>query len=85
VESAEEITSAVVQGILQGESVPKIAERFRNVAEMDYKASIRDARTSVTSAQNAGRIEAIHRAENMGIRMLKQWLATLDDRTKTRT
>jgi hypothetical protein len=78
----QKITSAVVQGILQGESVPKIAERFRNVAEMDYKASIRDARTSVTSAQNAGRIEAMHRAENMGIRMLKQWLATLDDRTR---
>lgn len=78
----QKITSAVVQGILQGESIPKIAERFRGVAEMDYKASIRDARTSITSAQNAGRIEGMHRAENMGIKMLKQWLATIDDRTR---
>lgn len=78
----QKITSAVIQGIIQGESIPKIAERFRNVAEMDYKASIRDARTSITSAQNAGRIEAMHRAENMGIKMLKQWLATIDDRTR---
>lgn len=78
----ENVTSAVLQGILQGESIPKIAERMRNVAYMDYKASIRDARTSITSAQNAGRIEGMHRAEDLGIKMMKQWLATIDDRTR---
>lgn len=78
----QKITSAITQGIVQGESIPKIAKRLRNVAEMDYKASIRDARTSITSAQNAGRIEGMHRAEDMGIKMLKQWLATIDDRTR---
>lgn len=78
----QKITSAITQGIVQGESIPKIAKRFRSVAEMDYKASIRDARTSITSAQNAGRVEAMHRAEDMGIKMLKQWLATIDDRTR---
>lgn len=78
----QKITSAITQGIVQGESIPNIAKRFRSVAEMDYKASIRDARTSITSAQNAGRVEAMHRAEDMGIKMLKQWLATIDDRTR---
>lgn len=78
----QKITSAVTQGIVQGESTPKIAKRLRNVAEMDYKASIRDARTSVTSAQNAGRIRAMKRAESMGINLLKEWLATIDDRTR---
>lgn len=78
----QKITSAVTQGIVQGESTPKIAKRLRSVAEMDYKASIRDARTSVTSAQNAGRIRAMKRAESMGINLLKEWLATIDDRTR---
>lgn len=78
----QKITSAITQGIVQGESTPKIAKRLRNVAEMDYKASIRDARTSVTSAQNAGRIRAMKRAESMGINLLKEWLATIDDRTR---
>lgn len=78
----EKVTSAVLQGILQGESIPKIASRMRDVAYMDYKSSIRDARTSITSAQNAGRIEAMHRAEDLGIKMMKQWLATIDDRTR---
>lgn len=78
----QRITSAITQGILQGESIPKIAKRLRNAGYMEYKASIRDARTSVTSAQNAGRIEAMHRAEDLGIKMMKQWLATIDDRTR---
>lgn len=78
----EKVTSAVLQGILQGESIPKIAQRMRDVAYMDYKSSLRDARTSITCAQNAGRIEAYHRAEDLGINMKKQWLATIDDRTR---
>lgn len=78
----QNITSAITQGILQGESIPKIAERLRNAGYMEYKASIRDARTSVTCAQNAGRIEAMHRAEDLGIHQKKQWLATIDDRTR---
>jgi SPP1 gp7 family putative phage head morphogenesis protein len=78
----EKVTSAVLQGIIQGESIPKIAKRMRDVAYMDYKSSIRDARTSITSAQNAGRIEAMHRAEGLGIHQKKQWLATIDDRTR---
>lgn len=78
----QHITSAITQGILQGESIPKIAERMRNAGYMEYKASIRDARTSITSAQNSGRIEAMHRAKDLGISMKKQWLATIDDRTR---
>lgn len=78
----QKITSAITQGILQGESIPKIARRMRDAGYMEYKASIRDARTSITSAQNAGRIEAMHRAEDLGIKMMKQWLATIDDRTR---
>ena len=78
----QHITSAITQGILQGESIPKIAKRMREAGYMEYKASIRDARTSITSAQNSGRIEAYRRAENMGIKMQKQWLATIDDRTR---
>lgn len=78
----QKIQSSVMQGILQGESIPKIARRMREVTDMDYKASIRNARTSITSAQNGGRMDAYHRAEDMGIHQKKQWLATLDDRTR---
>lgn len=76
------VVSAVTQGVLQGESLDKVARRIRSVADMDCRASMRTARTAMTSAQNAGRVDAYRRAGGMGIRVRKQWLATLDGRTR---
>lgn len=76
------IASAVTQGVLQGESMDKVARRIRSVADMDFRASMRTARTAMTSAQNAGRTDAYRRAQGMGIQVRKQWLATLDRRTR---
>ncbi len=45
-------------------------------------AAIRTARTMMTSAQNGGRIDAYHRAEDMGIELLKVWIATPDRRVR---
>lgn len=80
--SKQKIASEVTQGILQGESVDKIARRMRNVAAMGSRAARRNARTAVTGAQNAGRQAGFERAQDMGIDTEKQWLATMDDRTR---
>jgi len=76
------IQSCVLQGILQGEGPYQIAERLRSVAQMDYNASVRYARTMTTSAQNAGRYESYRRADRLGIELTIEWQATLDDRTR---
>lgn len=76
------IQSAVLQGILQGESPYQVAERLRCVAEMDYNASVRYARTMTTSAQNAGRYESFRRARDKGVELEIEWVATLDGRTR---
>jgi len=78
----EKLTSSVTQGILQGESIPHLAQRLRGVAQMDYNASIRNARTMIGNAESAGRIDSMKRAEDMGIKMQKRWLSTLDNRTR---
>lgn len=39
-------------------------------------------RTATTAAQNAGRMDSYHAAEGMGIKLKKEWLATLDGRTR---
>lgn len=78
----QKINSALTQGILQGDPIDKIAERLRGVTNMVESASIRNARTMVTGAQNAGRIQSYERAEELGIEMKKTWLATLDSRTR---
>ena len=76
------INSAVTQGILQGETIPEIAERLAKVTDMNENSAIRNARTMTTSAENAGRIESYRNTESLGIKVKKTWIATLDGRTR---
>lgn len=76
------ITSAISQGVLSGDSIPDIAKRLRGVTNMDKSASIRNARTYTTAAENAGRVDSYEEAEDMGIEMEQEWMATVDDRTR---
>jgi len=78
----QKIAGEIAQGILTGESIPKIAERLQNVVGMNETSAVRNARTSITSAENAGRVESYHYAESIGITLKKEWLATLDDSTR---
>ena len=78
----QKLTSAVTQGILQGESIPGIAKRLKSVADMDKNAAIRNARTYTTAAENKGRVDSYERAKDLGIKVKKKWIATLDDRTR---
>lgn len=78
----QKITNAITQGILQGESIPTIAKRLEDVVGMDYRAALRNARTAMTGAQNAGRVDAYKYAESIGINLEQEWLATLDGRTR---
>lgn len=101
------ITSAVTQGILQGESMQNIAKRMhgevskgitvesiknanRMTAEQVAKAverrimvaAMRTARTAVTGAENAGRLQGYKDLQSNGVDIKKQWVATLDNRTR---
>lgn len=80
--NTQKVTSALSQGILQGDSIPDIAKRISSVAQMDHNASIRNARTMATGAQNAGRMDAARRAKKKGIDSVNVWAATLDMRTR---
>lgn len=76
------VNSEVLQGIVQGESIPKIAKRLQNVTEMNRASAIRNARTTVTSAENKGRMDSLHRAAEKGVITHKVWLAAIDARTR---
>ena len=78
-----QITAQVTTGILQGESIKHLADRLQvNIPNMNRTSAIRAARTAVTGAQNAGRLDSFLKAQEMGIRLKKRWLATLDNRTR---
>lgn len=78
----KKIQSAVLQGVLQGESPYDVAKRLEKVGQMNYNASVRYARTMTTSSQNAGRYEAYRRATKLGVDLTIEWQATLDSRTR---
>ena len=78
-----QIQSVTIQAILQGESIPNMARRIaRTMGSNNKAATVRYARTAITGAENAGRVDAFKRAEDMGIEVEQEWLATLDGRTR---
>lgn len=79
-----QLHSVATQAIVQGESIPDIAKRLaREVGQKSSNSMIRNARTMMTGAQNAGRMDANNRARKMGIEVDDYWLATIDERTRT--
>lgn len=79
----KQITASVTSSILQGKSIKHMADDLqKRITTMSRDSAIRTARTAVTGAQNAGRMDSYAAAEKMGIKLKKCWLATLDARTR---
>ena len=76
------VQSVMLQGVLQGMSIPELARCLQPVMDGNWKNAIRNARTMATGAQNAGRLNAMKRAESKGARLRQTWIATLDMRTR---
>ena len=74
--NAKKMRTQVLQGILQGESMDKIADRMQTVTDMNGVSAIRNARTMVTGAENAGRIDMMHKAATDGVIMRKRWISS---------
>ena len=98
--NAKNMRAQVLQGILQGESIPDISKRVFGeimktsktegltdkelgaLLKRNREAAVRSARTMVTGAENAGRIDMMHKAATDGVIMRKRWIATTDSRTR---
>ena len=81
--NTKNISDTVTSGILQGKSLQEVTQDLaKSLSSTNMKAMSRYAQTAMTGAQNAGRIDAMHTAESMGIKIRKKWLATLDRHTR---
>lgn len=79
----QQVQSVALQAILQGESIPQIANRIsETLGESNYHAAVRNARTISTAAANMGRTDAYIRGEEMGIEGVREWVAVHDGRTR---
>lgn len=80
--NASHVRSALTQSFLTGESIPDMAKRLRGVADMNVRSAIRIARTAITGTENRARVDSYVAANDMGINCEKQWMASLDGRTR---
>jgi len=79
----QRVNAEIMQGILQGESIPEIAKRLKtNVGMSACGSAVRNARTAVTSAENKGRMDMLHDAREKGVMSKKIWIAAHDSRTR---
>ena len=79
----QKVNNCVTQGIIQGEGVGDIAKRIATVTSNQNKnLAMTHAQTAMTAAQNAGREARMQDAAKLGINMVKEWMATLDDHTR---
>lgn len=78
----DKINTAITHSIIHGDSIPKIARKLREVTNMDKNSAIRNARTSMTGAENLGRNESIKFMKKNGVPVQLMWSATHDSRTR---
>lgn len=81
--NSKKITRQITQGIIQGESLDDIATRLADTTSSQNRdAMLTHARTAMTGAQNAGRQYQLGKAQDLGIKLKKEWMATLDSHTR---
>lgn len=79
----KQITASVTSGILQGHGVKQVADDLqKRIETMNRESAIRTARTALTGAENAGRLDGLGKARDRGIDVQKEWVATMDGRTR---
>ena len=79
----DQITKRVTSGIIRGISPGKIAnELMAGITTMNRESAVRAARTGITAAENAGRLDSWIAAEKMGIQIKRRWMCTKDARTR---
>ncbi len=79
----KQITASVTSALLQGKSIDGISTDLqKRISTMGASSAVRTARTAVTAAQNGGRQDTYTSAKAMGIELKKEWLASLDARTR---
>lgn len=80
----QQLNSAIMQAIIQGDSVEKIADRLAAVTDMNRNHALTNAVTMTTAAQSGGRVDTYKRAMDMGINIKgNAWIANLDGHTRT--
>lgn len=78
----QKINAQITTSIMRGDSIDKVAAGLQKVTDMDKNAAVRNARTAMTAAENAGRTEAARVLQEKGVPVIEEWACTHDNRTR---
>jgi SPP1 gp7 family putative phage head morphogenesis protein len=67
---------------MQGESIPNLARRMKDITNKTLSESIRIARTETTRVENSAKQDVGEQGAKLGFKMKKQWVSTKDGRTR---
>lgn len=77
-----ELTQSLTNGIMQGESIPNIAKRIKDITNKNLSQSVRIARTETTRVENSAKQDVGEQGTKLGFKMKKRWVSTTDSRTR---
>ena len=76
------LNAAITQGLIQGTSYAKVSKEIKSILNTSANKSLRIARTEGNRNLNAGAFANTQAALESGIEMQRQYVATLDTRTR---
>lgn len=82
-ELADRTTTALLSAAANGEGYRKVAKQIGELTEANYKQALRIARTEGGRVQSTAKQKAYEEAEAIGVELEKQWMSTLDKKTRS--
>lgn len=76
------VNSELSRGLSQAYSWTKIAQNIEHVSKIGYSNAVRIARTEGHRVQNQSTYDAMKKVQDKGVKVMKQWISTLDRKTR---
>ena len=78
-----QLRTEITQGLIRGDTFTTVSKAVSARLTIDRNKSLRIVRTENNRLRNQGRLDAYLKANANGITLDKQWVATLDERTRS--
>jgi len=82
VQVLQDIQRTLTQSVVQGEGIQDTAKKLKDRIDVSLSRATRIVRTETTKVMAKARVDGMERVAKAGIEIQKEWVATLDNRTR---
>lgn len=79
-----QLREQLTQGLIQGEAYGTVAKRIKERMDVGATDAMRIAQTEMHRTRNSAKLDSMAEGVKAGVTIKKQWLATIDGRTRDR-